>query len=92
MGISAIGNLEILAKQKGCKVNPKLYEYDKLKDNRLADFYTAQKKVKSYEASNKDRKSLNYTTLVEDMQKAEAEYHAAEKLYCSQPGLINLQI
>ena len=24
MGISAIGNLEILAKQKGCKVNPKL--------------------------------------------------------------------
>ena len=70
MGISSIGNLEILAKQRGCKVNPKLYEYDKLKENRLADFYTAQKKVTSYEATNKDRKSLNYTNLIKDMEKA----------------------
>lgn len=91
MGISSIGNLEILAKQRGCKVNPKLYEYDKLKENRLADFYTAQKKVTSYEATNKDRKSLNYTNLIKDMEKAQAEYHAAEKLYCDQPGLISLQ-
>ncbi len=91
MGISSIGNLEILAKQRGCKVNPKLYEYDKLKENRLADFYAAQKKVTSYEASHKDRKSLNYTNLIKDMEKAQAEYHAAEKLYCEQPGLISLQ-
>lgn len=91
MGIGSIGALETIAKQNGCKVNPKFYEYYKLKENRLANFYYARNYVKSYENSNKDRKSVEYTNLIKDMQKAEAQYHAAEKLYCKQPGLISLQ-
>lgn len=91
MGIGSIAALETIAAQKGCKVNPKLYEYDRLKENRLADFYSARNDVKSYENSNKDKKSLEYTNLIKDMEKAEAQYHAAEKLYCKQPGIISLQ-